>query len=184
MKKKNENLLVPQCLSNLVPMKRTAFTLAEVLITLGIIGVVATLTIPTLVRDYQKKIYVASFKKAHAELTEALKRMRAVERVETVTSTELYNARNDDSLWYGIFKKYMNISEFKKDITYSLSDGRFVRSITLNTNKSYTPKEIADAISSYIKLFDDCMKNYLSGKYTENDILLKLKSHTVKEVLI
>ena len=118
MKKKNENLLVPQCLSNLVPMKRTAFTLAEVLITLGIIGVVATLTIPTLVRDYQKKTYVASFKKAHAELTEALKRMRAVERVETVTSTELYNARNDDSLWYGIFKKYMNISEFKKDITY------------------------------------------------------------------
>ncbi len=79
---------------------------------------------------------------------------------------------------------YLESNVFKKDITYSLSDGRFVRSITLNTNKSYTPKEIADAISSYIKLFDDCMKNYLSGKYTENDILLKLKSHTVKEVLI
>ena len=36
-------------------MKR-GFTLAEVLITLGIIGVVAALTIPTLINNYQKKI--------------------------------------------------------------------------------------------------------------------------------
>lgn len=34
---------------------KKAFTLAEVLITLGIIGVVAALTIPTLVNNYRKK---------------------------------------------------------------------------------------------------------------------------------
>lgn len=79
---------------------------------------------------------------------------------------------------------YLESSIFNKDITYTLSDGRFNRSITLNPNKSYTPKEIADAISAYIKLFDDCMKSYLSGKYSENDIIIKLKAHTVKEVLI
>ncbi len=32
-----------------------AFTLAEVLITLGIIGIVASLTMPGLINDYQKK---------------------------------------------------------------------------------------------------------------------------------
>ena len=32
------------------------FTLAEVLITLGIIGVVAALTLPSLVTNYQKQI--------------------------------------------------------------------------------------------------------------------------------
>lgn len=35
-------------------MKR-AFTLVEVLITLGIIGVVAALTLPALIENYQKK---------------------------------------------------------------------------------------------------------------------------------
>ena len=35
--------------------KKIAFTLAEVLITLAIIGVVAAMTIPTLIADYQKK---------------------------------------------------------------------------------------------------------------------------------
>ena len=34
--------------------KRVAFTLAEVLITLAIIGVVAVMTIPTLISDYLK----------------------------------------------------------------------------------------------------------------------------------
>lgn len=36
-------------------MKRSAFTLAEVLITLGIIGVVAAMTIPNLISNYKAK---------------------------------------------------------------------------------------------------------------------------------
>ncbi len=36
---------------------KKAFTLAEVLITLGIIGIVAAMTIPTLVADYNKKVW-------------------------------------------------------------------------------------------------------------------------------
>ncbi len=42
------------------------FTLAEVLITLGIIGVVAAMTIPTLVTNYQKNMYLNRFKKSYA----------------------------------------------------------------------------------------------------------------------
>ena len=34
----------------------SAFTLAEVLITLGIIGVVAALTLPSLVGNYKRKV--------------------------------------------------------------------------------------------------------------------------------
>ncbi len=48
-----------------------AFTLAEVLITLGIIGVVAALTIPTLISNYQKQEYVAKLKKTYSILTQA-----------------------------------------------------------------------------------------------------------------
>ena len=43
-------------------MKR-GFTLAEVLITLGIIGVVAALTLPSLIDNYKKQEYVARLPK-------------------------------------------------------------------------------------------------------------------------
>lgn len=52
-------------------MKR-AFTLAEILITLGIIGVVASLTIPTLVNNYRKKQFQSSLKKEYSVLLQAL----------------------------------------------------------------------------------------------------------------
>lgn len=38
-----------------------AFTLAEVLVTLGIIGVIAALTLPQLIKDYQGKFYILSY---------------------------------------------------------------------------------------------------------------------------
>ena len=52
---------------------QAAFTLAEVLITLGIIGVVAALTIPNLVTDYQKKQTVNQLRKVYADLNNAVK---------------------------------------------------------------------------------------------------------------
>ena len=55
------------------PRKRFAFTLAEVLLTLGIIGVVAAMTMPALIANYQKKQTVASLKKAYTNLSQAVK---------------------------------------------------------------------------------------------------------------
>ena len=61
--------------------KLIGFTLAEVLITLGVIGVVAALTIPTLINSYEKKATVTRLQKIYAELTESL-RMAEVEHGE------------------------------------------------------------------------------------------------------
>ena len=44
--------------------KSLGFTLAEVLITLGIIGVVAAMTMPTLMNSTQGAQYKAAYKKA------------------------------------------------------------------------------------------------------------------------
>ncbi len=49
------------------------FTLAETLITLTIIGVVAALTIPTLMNKYTKHTYVVGLKKAYSRLSNAMK---------------------------------------------------------------------------------------------------------------
>lgn len=51
-----------------------AFTLAEVLITLAIIGVVAALTIPSVVRNYRDTQYKTQFKKAYAAMSVALQK--------------------------------------------------------------------------------------------------------------
>lgn len=53
--------------------RHKAFTLAEVLITLGIIGVVAAMTIPTLINNYQKESAVTSVKAFYSEMSQAIK---------------------------------------------------------------------------------------------------------------
>ena len=54
--------------------KKVAFTLAEVLITLGIIGIVAAITIPTLISKYQDFSLKVQFKKTYAVLQQAARR--------------------------------------------------------------------------------------------------------------
>lgn len=48
------------------------FTLAEVLVTLGIIGVVAAMTMPSLISNYQKKVLENQFKKSYSTISQAV----------------------------------------------------------------------------------------------------------------
>lgn len=52
-------------------LQKTAFTLAEVLITIGIIGVVAAFTIPVLVHDIQDNQFKTAYKKAYSVASQA-----------------------------------------------------------------------------------------------------------------
>ena len=51
--------------------RRVAFTLAEVLVTLGIIGVVSAMTVPTLMQNHQRKVYVTQLHKVYNEMQQA-----------------------------------------------------------------------------------------------------------------
>ena len=53
--------------------KKFGFTLAEVLITLGIIGVVAALVIPSFVSNYRKHVIAAQLEKTYADLEKWIK---------------------------------------------------------------------------------------------------------------
>lgn len=53
--------------------RKIAFTLAEVLITLGIIGVVAAMTIPSLIQSYKEKATVTAVKQSYSIFAQALK---------------------------------------------------------------------------------------------------------------
>ena len=48
--------------------KHNGFTLAEVLITLGIIGVVAAMTLPALIQNYQKGVVLNRLKQTYAQI--------------------------------------------------------------------------------------------------------------------
>lgn len=54
-----------------------AFTLAEVLITLGIIGVVAGITIPTLMHSTQEQEFKTGYRKAYSVISQALQKANA-----------------------------------------------------------------------------------------------------------
>jgi prepilin-type N-terminal cleavage/methylation domain-containing protein len=59
------------------PAHSNAFTLAEVLITLGIIGVVAALTLPSVIQNHQKQVTVNKLKKVYSTLSQVVARSYA-----------------------------------------------------------------------------------------------------------
>ena len=48
-------------------------------------------------------------------------------------------------------------------VSYTLSEGRFTRSIVLSTGRTGSSTDIANALSAYVRLFDSLMKASLAG---------------------
>ena len=82
-----------------------AFTLAEVLITLGIIGVVAAMTLPTLIQKYQEKVTVNKLKKMYSVLSQAYNLYRIDNELEIIP----YTAEGAEKA-FNIFKPYLKIA--------------------------------------------------------------------------
>jgi len=103
-------------LTHLFTSKKAAFTLAEVLITLAIIGVVAAMTIPTLISDYQEKVTVTKMKKMYSTLTQAYSLYRVENGKPVVFSYDEQGAINAAN----VFKPYLKIA---KDCGTASGDG-------------------------------------------------------------
>ena len=86
-------------------MKKLGFTLAEVLITLVIIGVIAAMTVPTLMNNTNAQEYRSALKKAIAGLNQALTLNYALEGL----SANDYSTATD--LVDDVFKKRMSVIE-------------------------------------------------------------------------
>ena len=117
--------------------KKAAFTLAEVLITLGIIGVVAAVTLPTLVANYQKTVWVNQLKKAYSVLNNGVKQMIVEQGCSDVTCTNFW----DDS-GYVVIEPSLNdnfVKSFTK--TFRLSN---VQELTENSIYAYPLRSIAN----------------------------------------
>ena len=81
--------------------QKRAFTLAEVLITLVIIGVIAALTVPTLIQNTQKQEYVSALKKAYSTLSQAT--LKILEEDE-IKANNLNRVKEQ-------YKKHLNVAK-------------------------------------------------------------------------
>ena len=88
--------------------KLVAFTLAEVLITLSIIGVVAALTVPNLSRNIKKLEYSSKLRKFYSTLTNAAKR---AETEESLTRAEWDYTLNSKDFFDRYFANFFVIKK-------------------------------------------------------------------------
>ena len=88
-------------------MKKYGFTLAEVLITLGIIGVIAAMTLPTLIQKQHEKEIVTALKKFHSLMSQAY--VFAVEKNGPIELWGLDTGTDDDDTFSESSKKYMDL---------------------------------------------------------------------------
>ncbi len=139
-KDKSARLLTLRRLKHHSP-RRIAFTLAEVLITLGIIGVVAAMTLPALIQNYQDKELISRTKKVFAEINNVIS-LAQKDLGVIGDNSFLFNETDSDYVVAKNLAKYFNgaivcensaqngCSKYYYDIKYS--------SIVLDENNSAT----------------------------------------------
>lgn len=91
---------------------KKAFTLAEVLVTLGVIGVVAVLTVPNVMSNYQKKVMATQLKKAYNEISTAGALAVVTEEALTFKDTETFYSHDFLDKY---FKKAKDCGKFSTD---------------------------------------------------------------------
>lgn len=129
--------------SNVTKKRKLAFTLAEVLITLGIIGIVAAITIPQLINNYKAKRLRTQFLKSYSTIQQAFKEMEA-DDVSTDPTT--YNTLE----YYKTFMNYL-----QAPMVCGIGDNKcvYMRDSSSKDYKSY--KTYDGKTNASMILFDD-----------------------------
>ncbi len=155
------------------------FTLAEVLVTLGIIGVVAALTLPSLIQNYQEKANVTKLKKAYSILSQAM--ASAVNENGPADVWDIYSfEKNKDNGDTEMYYRYTPVNIIKqlnvtKDCGFK-SEGCFVSEYSRlnggtdrdfeNDNNGYYKLILADGMSIAFEGYEPemCEENNACGE--------------------
>ncbi len=153
-----------------IPKKigHVGFTLAEVLITLGIIGVVAAMTMPTLIQNHRKKVVETKLRKFFTTINQVVK----MAEVDNGPAKD-WEWNTPQDMYDKYLKQYMqNVKEIKQDGssslylyftdgTYIVYAGTYMRFVTDN-------KERNDGTNSFVFMFDP--KGKISKNYVEKGV--------------
>lgn len=156
--------------------KRKAFTLAEVLITLGIIGVVAGMTIPILMQNIQDTEMKNKMKKEYSVLSNAYQQLKTESGGDFTYALADGTGANSTILFKNVFKaklSYIRECSFNTGINSRVclpNDIKWLNGTT--ANNSYTTVAYNGATlvlkdgASLAFLPDDLSCNYPRGTYT------------------
>lgn len=99
--------------------KNNAFTLTEVLIAVGIVGVIAALVIPAIVSDYQSSAMDSQIRRTEQTLEDALNKLVVAENKISFTETPMYTSAGSTVSYEetsGKFiKKYLSVAKYYGD---------------------------------------------------------------------
>src|SRR5574344_553859 len=109
-------------------IKSKSFTLAEVLIVLGIIGVIAAICLPTLIKKYQQHETVTGIKKVYSELFQAIKLSQIDNGDVSTWDFDQYQPAFDEQYIFKymkvIDKTTLSAAKSKYKVTYLQSSGK------------------------------------------------------------
>ncbi|MEG1965489.1 MAG: prepilin-type N-terminal cleavage/methylation domain-containing protein [Oscillospiraceae bacterium] len=141
-----------------------AFTLAEVLITLGIIGIVAAMTMPMLIQKYQNYILKNQFKKVYNTYSNAIQKVVAD---EGAVPQCFYSENNIGSDWGECFdfytKLFKTLNPIKICESNSVANGCIPKYETYYTTES---SEVCNGFSEAV------IKTYSRGAILKDNSIL------------
>lgn len=163
-----------------IKFSKRGFTLAEVLITLGIIGVVAAITMPTLIANHREKQTVAQLKKAYSILQQAyLMAVNEYGDPQNWNLTNTYIGKDDEgnnitdyTSAYTIFSylaenmKSVNGLNANKNIIYEYDSYSLDNTLRSNVSKNY---EIPNIVLADGTMFSS---GWVSGNLIDIYVLL------------
>ncbi len=148
---------------------KNGFTMAEVLITIGIIGVVAAMTFPSIIARYQEKVTVTQLKKAYSVLSQAFQQMILDEGpVDNWGDTD-DRAKLFDELapkYFSILKSCGYNVPVSMDSCLKLKyKNRFNSTESAFSNTPYARYHLIDGMTFYIVMNGNCDENISLNKY-------------------
>lgn len=143
----------------MIKTKRSfAFTLAEVLITIGIIGIVAALTIPTLINYFRVKELEIRFKKADSIIQQALKKTANEAGYDSISDLNIEGRKVTNE----------NLSMLKSEVSETLTPiwlQQFTTLTPLNSTSIYWSGERCyEMTGKLFNMFAECWFGYGNNK--------------------
>lgn len=151
--------------------KKIAFTLAEVLIVIGIIGIVAEITIPSLVKDFQRKVYVARLQKSMSVLSQGFKKIMADTGCSDMVCTGVFSGTPADNIQNANVFKIVKLCHMNETGCYDIT-GRYMNNAAFSIGTK--PDKIVLADGSVFSIYNtrsDCSYTAGTNKYSQLCIL-------------
>ena len=140
---------ISEIISSKEVILKKAFTLAEVLITLGIIGVVAAMTLPSLINNYRDKEIVTKVRKTYSDIYNTINHARTSDGNINDNSV-LFNPENSSTKTAQNFIKYFNGAKLcpnnKKECKQYYYNIKYSRFYTGGTNTGVIWSHVYPAI--------------------------------------